>query len=45
MLVIKNNQVFKFQNTLIEKLTETVDALTSELNHAKQLLAEHNITY
>ena len=29
----------------IEKLTETVDALTSELNHAKQLLAEHNITY
>ena len=36
----------------IEKLTETVNTLmdsvntlTSELNHTKQLLAEHNINY
>ena len=29
----------------IDKLTETVDTLTSELNRAKQLLAEHNIAY
>ena len=29
----------------IEKLTQAVNNLTTELNHTKQLLAEHNITY
>ena len=38
-------QADNFYLPQIEKLTETVDTLTTELHQAKQLLAKHNIAY